>query len=161
MTEPPSDQVLELLAAAPARLAAATDGMAPELLRRRPSPEEWSPHEVLAHLRACADVWGDAIGRLLAEDRPTVRAVNPRTWLEQTDHLDADAVAALGAFAGQRAGLLAQLRPLTPEQWARTATVTGAGQPLQRTVLSYAQRLAVHERPHLRQVERAARSSCA
>jgi len=28
------------------------------------------------------------------------------------------------------------------------------GQPIERTVLHYAQRLALHERPHLKQVER-------
>lgn len=157
MSGPPSEQVLELLAAAPGRLAAAIDGVPLERLHRRPSPDEWSVHEVLAHLRACADVWGDAVGRLLAEDRPTIRAVNPQTWLARSDHLGADVTEALDAFTGQRDRLLQQLRPLTSEQWGRSATVTGAGRPLRRTVLSYAERLAVHERSHLRQVERAAR----
>jgi hypothetical protein len=32
--------------------------------------------------------------------------------------------------------------------------VTGAGKPRLRTVRSFAERLAVHERPHIRQVER-------
>jgi hypothetical protein len=54
----------------------------------------------------------------------------------------------------QRTQLLAILELLPPEDWSRTATVTGAGKPLKRTVLFYAQWLARHERPHLKQIER-------
>ena len=51
---------------------------------------------------------------------------------------------------------MSRLRPLIPEDWLRTATITGAGRPLQGSVLSYADRLARHERPHLKQVQRTA-----
>ena len=44
--------------------------------------------------------------------------------------------------------------PLPPEGWLRAATVTGAGKVLERTVLSYAQWLASHERTHVKQIER-------
>jgi hypothetical protein len=40
------------------------------------------------------------------------------------------------------------------DAWSRSATVTGAGKVLERTVLFYARRLAGHERPHVKQVER-------
>jgi hypothetical protein len=91
---------------------------------------------------------------MLAEDRPTLRAVNPRTWIKRTDYLDLDFRPSLHAFATQRADLLALLEPLPPEGWARAATVTGAGKALERTVLSYARWLADHERPHVKQVAR-------
>jgi DinB superfamily len=110
--------------------------------------------EVLAHLRACADVWGNCIAAMLNEDTPTLRTVNPRTWIKQTNYLDLDFPASLGSFAAQRADLLAVLNPLPPDGWSRKATVTGAGKALERTVLDYAERLARHERPHLKQVER-------
>jgi len=60
----------------------------------------------------------------------------------------------LHAFATQRTDLLAVLEPLVHEDWSRTATVTGAGKPLVRTVHTYAQRLARHERTHVKQIER-------
>src|SRR5690348_494140 len=50
------EQMLALLAAAPPRLAALTTDLAPAQLRTAPTPGEWSANEVLAHLRACADV---------------------------------------------------------------------------------------------------------
>ena len=148
------EQVLSLLAAAPPRLAALTSGLSPAQLRTAPNPDEWSAIEVLAHLRACADVWGDCIIAMLAEDMPTLRAVNPRTWINKTDYRGLDFQPSLGAFAAQRAELLAVLEPLPPDGWSRTATVTGAGAVLERTVLVYAQWLARHERSHVKQIER-------
>jgi hypothetical protein len=148
------EQILTLLAEAPSRLAALTSGLAPDQLHAAPNPGEWSANDVLAHLRSCADVWGNCIEMILTEDRPTIRAVNPRTWIKKTDYLELEFQPSLYAFAAQRADLLAVLEPLTAEEWSRAATVAGAGKPLVRTVHSYAQWLATHERPHVKQIER-------
>jgi hypothetical protein len=150
----PAD-VLDVLAASPGRLAAVGTGPA---LDRRPSPEEWSAGEVLSHLRSCGEVWGGCIRRALAEDVPTIRAVNPRTWIATTDFAQRSWDEHLVAFTAARADLLEVLRGLGPADWERRAVVVGAGRPVERTVLSYATWLATHERPHLRQVERAAGS---
>ena len=149
-----TEQVLTLLAATPSRLAVLSAGLTPAQLQTAPNSDEWSANDVLAHLRACADVWGDCIAAMLAEDTPTLRAVNPTTWIKKTDYLDLEFQPSLHSFATQRADLLAILEPLLPEGWSRTATVTGAGAALTRTVLDYAERLARHERAHLRQIER-------
>ena len=47
---------------------------------------------------------------------------------------------------------LAVLASLPPDPWAPAATVKGAGKTLERTVLGYADSLAVHERAHLKQM---------
>src|SRR6266568_9489674 len=73
------ERVLTLLAETPTRIAALTADLSPEEVQMRPTPEEWSANEVLAHLRACADVWGTCIRTILEEDRPTWRAVSPNT----------------------------------------------------------------------------------
>ncbi|MGH2538044.1 MAG: DinB family protein [Candidatus Promineifilaceae bacterium] len=150
------EQVLAILAETPPRLAALTADLTPAPLHTRPSPDEWSANDVLAHLRSCADVWGDCMATIIAHDHPTIRAVNPRTWIESTDYTEQEFQPSLRAFAAQRADLLAVLEPLAPEVWARAATVTGAGKLLIRTVHSYAQWLATHERPHVKQIERIA-----
>ena len=146
------EQALALLAEAPRRIAALTKGLTEAQLHRAPARGEWSANEVLAHLRACADTRGEAIRTILASDHPTFRAVNPRTWLKETDYLELEFRPSLRAFTRQRAALLGILRPLTPRGWSRAATVTGAGRPLERTVLDYADWVAVHERPHLKQL---------
>ena len=148
------EQVLTLLAQTAPRIAALTDGLAPSQLQAAPGPDDWSANDVLAHLRACADVWGDCIAAIIAEDRPTLRAVNPRTWIRRTDYREQDFPSSLQAFTAQRTQLLALLAPLDPAAWTRGATIIGAGAPLERTVLSYADWLAHHERPHLKQIAR-------
>jgi hypothetical protein len=109
---------------------------------------------VLAHLRACADVWGGCIVAIIAEERPTLRAVNPRTWINQTDYRELEFRPSLQAFATQRTDLLGLLGSLAPEDLERAATVTGAGKVLEPSVLFYARWLAEHERPHVKQIER-------
>jgi DinB family protein len=149
-----TEQVLTLLAATPPRIAALTADLSPAKLHTRPNHDGWSANDVLAHLRACADVWGTCIVAMIAEDRPVLRAVNPRTWIKKTDYLDLEFLPSLRSFATQRADLLAVLSPLPIDAWERSATVTGAGKVLERTVMFYAQWLARHERQHVKQVER-------
>jgi hypothetical protein len=149
-------ETLDLLAEAPRRIEAFTEGLSPEQLRRRLSADAWSINDILAHLRACGDMWGDGIARLLAEDRPTFRAVNPRTWIERTDYPDLEFGPSFVAFAAQRADHVATLTALPPEGWERSGTATGAGKPVQRTVRSFAERLVVHERSHLKEITRVA-----
>ena len=148
------EQVLTMLAATPSRIAALTAGLLPAQLHTARSDGEWSANDVLAHLRACADVWGGCMITMIAQDTPTIRAVNPTTWIKSTDYLEQAFQPSLHAFTTQRTDLLAVLEPLAPEGWSRAATVTGAGAVLERTVLSYAQWLARHERPHVKQIER-------
>ena len=148
------EQVLTLLEETPTRFAASTKGLTEAQLRRAPARGEWSANEVLAHVRACADVRGEPIRVILAEDHPTFRAVNPLTWIRTTDYLDLEFRPSFRAFAKQRADLLALLKSLPRKAWSSGATVTGAGAPLERTVLFYAQWVARHERPHVKQVDR-------
>ena len=146
------ERVLTLLAETPTRIAALTADLSPEEVQMRPTPEEWSANEVLAHLRACADVWGTCIRTILEEDRPTWRAVSPRTWIKQTDYPELEFRPSLGAFMTQRADLLAVLSSLPVDAWSRTARVSTVGRVLEPTVLSYAERLVVHERSRLKQI---------
>ena len=148
------EQVLTLLAATPPRIAVLSAGLVRAQLHAAPNQDEWSANDVLAHLRACADVWGGCMAAIIAQDTPTLRAVNPLTWIGKTDYLEQEFQPSLHAFATQRTDLLAGLEPLAREGWSRAATVTGAGKVLERTVLFYAQWLASHERQHLKQVER-------
>ncbi len=154
-TQRSREQILEMLSAAPLRLAQMTEGSPAALLLAAPGPGEWSARDVLAHLRSCSDMWGQAIERILSEERPTFKAVNPTTWIKQTNYGVLDFHPSLEAYAQQRGALLARLRPLAPEDWSRAAMVTGVGTPRERSVYTYALWLANHEKIHLKQMERA------
>jgi len=155
-TQIPKARALAMLADAPKRIAALTASLTAKQLRTPPRAGEWSANEVLAHLRACADVRGGAIVAILAARHPTFRAVDPRAWMERTDYPDLQFAPSLRAFTRQRAALVGLLEPLPEKGWARSATVTGAGAPLERDVHFYAQWVARHERPHLKQIARIA-----
>lgn len=151
----PIDQILTIIKETPPRLAKLTAGLAPALLHSAPSAGEWSVNEVLAHLRACDDVWGSYyIKTILNQDNPTIKAMNPRTWIKKTDYLEQDFQPSLRVFTKQREDLIRVLEPLPPKDWARTNTLIGAGKPFQQTLLSHADGLARHERAHLKQIER-------
>ncbi|MFI4972549.1 MAG: DinB family protein, partial [Hyphomicrobiales bacterium] len=138
----------------PEAIASLTAGLPRARLHRAPSPGAWSVNDVLAHLRSCADMWGRYMATIIREDRPTIRAMNPTTWIKSTNYPQLEFAPSLRAFAEQRAELLAILGPLPKANWSRGATVTGAGRPRERTVLDYARWLANHERSHVKHIER-------
>ena len=145
-------QVLELLHLTPARLRELSRGIDDELLATPPDGDEWSPREVLAHLRACCDRWGEAATRIVREDGPTIQGINPRHWIKQTDYPTLAFSTSLRAFVRQRKALLGVLDPLDDAQWRRTGTTVGAGAPLTHSVYFYAEHLARHERTHVKQL---------
>lgn len=146
------EQILSILRDTPERLRGLTSNLTEARLRAAPEPGQWSVTEIAAHLRSCADVWGEAIETIAATDHPTIRAVSPTTWVESTDYRELAFVSSLQAFRQQRDQLLALLEQLPDQSWLRSATVVGGGRPLELTVHSYADRLARHERTHWRQV---------
>lgn len=149
-----AEQIVELLSLSPNRIATAIEGVSDDLLASHPEPEEWSPLQVLIHLRACADVWGDVrIVRMLNESEPTIRAINPMTWLPQTDYRSLPFRASLDAFTTQRLSLLERLTAIEPEAWERGATFTGGGKPRRYTVWTEADALARHERAHIKHIK--------
>jgi len=107
-------------------------------------------------LRSCADVWGGYIKKILDQDRPKIRAVSPRGWINRTDYREQEFASSWQSFTAQRAELLRTLDALGPAAWARGASVTRSGKTTTETVLSYAERLSEHERHHLAQFERLA-----
>ena len=148
----PAEEILRLLSEQPQQIGEHAKGAPIADLHAPPQPGEWSANEVLAHLRACADMWGKAIEQILSADQPTIRATNPRTWIHQTNYLELDFAKSFRAFIKQRKALVVLLEGLSPNEWSRSASITGAGKPLQRTVHFYAQWLATHERPHVKQI---------
>ena len=148
------DEILTRLEEQPKAIAGLTAGLPQARLHSPPKPGEWSATDVLAHLRSCSDMWGKYIATIVAEDHPTIRAMNPTTWIKSTNYPDMEFAPSWRAFAKQRSELLAFLRPLPKAAWSRTATVTGAGRPRDRTVHEYARWLANHERTHVKQIGR-------
>jgi hypothetical protein len=150
--------VLTILSETPRKIAQITEGLNERRLQRRPEVDAWSAQEIVAHLRACAEVWGRSIDRMLAEDRPTIRYVSPRGWIKKTDYLQQTFHETLRGFSERRGVLVATLRALSSNSWTRGATFTGTSLGRAGTVLSYASRIADHEVRHLDQLRRTVKS---
>lgn len=149
---PTVEELLNALAESPRLITRFTVGLSESRLRPSPAKGEWSVCEIFAHLRSCADVWGGAMTTIVRQDYPTIRAINPRTWIESTDYRRIEFGLSLRAFARQRLALMKLLRPLSPQDWSRAAHITGAGAPLDWTLEYYAIRLSRHERLHVQQI---------
>jgi len=147
-------RILELLPKGPLRIAQATHEIEAAQLELRTEFEPWSVGDILAHLRACADVWGSGIIEMLTQDHPTMRYVSPRSWMRKPKYRDETFDIALETFTEERQKLVQELTELDETGWLRRGTYTGTS-PRQRnqTVLSYAERIVNHEQPHLDQIE--------
>jgi uncharacterized damage-inducible protein DinB len=146
------ESVLNSLAATPRLIATASEGLSPAQLRFKPDDDTWSMNEVLAHLRACADVWGKSIMAMIVQDHPTLRYISPRSWIKRTDYLSLHFRLSFEAFSTQRQALLQSLKALEPIDWSRGATFTATTKGREQTVLSYAQRISRHEVEHCEQI---------
>ncbi|MEZ4863355.1 MAG: DinB family protein [Caldilineaceae bacterium] len=145
------EESLQILTATPRRIEALTKEMTEARLQAKADANSWSANDLLAHLRACADVWGKNIAVILAEDTPTIRHLSPRTWLRKTDYPSLSFHPSFAAFTAQRAALLTTLRGLTLTEWSRAAKIKDRQQ--ERTVLDQVRQLAQHEAGHWQQLQ--------
>ncbi len=143
------EKILALLAENLRRIAAASEGMEDARLHWRPDEKSWSANDILAHLRACMDVWGKSVGRMLTEENGTQTHISPRSWIRKTNYLALGFRESLQEFAQQRTDFLHLLESLAFADWSRSAVIQGR----QHTVFSQARRMALHESEHCEQIE--------
>src|SRR5688500_4951446 len=135
---------LELLADAPRRIAAATKGLLESRLYLRTEAEPWSISDILAHLRASADVREKFIHIMLTQDHPTLRYISPRTYIKKTNYLELAFPESFLTYKKQRNQLLDTLKNLSIKDWSRSAIIKDRPE----TVFSYTLYLTQHETAH-------------
>ena len=150
------DEIMAILPATVPRLSKLTDGLTEAQLNAAPEPGEWSATVLLAHLRACQDVLGVNIVRILREDRPAWKRKSPREWHRKSVYNEWAFGPAFEAFAQGRGELLADLNSARQEDWERIAVVTvQPNRVLEQSARFFGDWLAAHEREHLEQIARA------
>ena len=140
---------LKLLEETPRRIVSAIKGVDEARLQSRSDKDEWSANDILAHLRSCADVWGDSIEKMLAKDKQTLPYIHPRQWVKKTNYRELAFHVSFQAFKTQRKKLLKVLKSLSFEDWSRAATIQGR----EHTVFTQTRRMAQHENEHCAQIE--------
>ena len=147
-------ETLAMLGEAPRYIAALAKTVTANALTLKPDKDSWSCSEILIHLRACADVWGKDIRRMLKEDRPTIRYVSPRSFMKKTKYAAPSFAESFQEFKAARVSLIELLNSLSQDAWQRQGVFTGTTRGKHQTVFSYARRIADHEQHHFSQFER-------
>jgi len=117
--------------------------------RERPAPAEWSPVEIICHLRDEETEDFGARLRVIAERGDAFTPIDPTGWAEQRRYRDADPATALTTLRERRAATLVFLGGLAPERLrravhhARLGTLSG---------LDLLAAWVTHDRLHLTQV---------
>jgi FMN phosphatase YigB (HAD superfamily) len=122
-----------------------------ELWTMRPQADEWSPTEIMCHLRDVeVDVNLPRIEKMLQESNPFIAGRDTDSWAVERDYIHQDGPGALFDFIAYRQKLLSVLDYLDSDPWQRSARHAFFG-PTNMTEL--VDILAGHDRLHLRQLQ--------
>ena len=111
--------------------------------------KSWSVHDILAHLRSCADLWTYSIYAMLAEKEPSFSDINERKWAKVTHYAEMPFNQSFQAYSLQRESLVRVLKDLPFDSWERSAMIFER----RHTVFIQMRRMAKHEIEHLEQIE--------
>lgn len=145
------EEVFGILGSTPDQVRQLVAGLSEQQLRFRPSPEEWSIKEVMAHLRDTTDLAQYRLRRILTEDNPLLPAFEPDKTARERNYMENPADQILPAFQERRRQLLEALRGLREADWQRTGVREGLGQ---MTLSEVVERMAEHDLNHLEQMRR-------
>ena len=144
------EAVIVALANAPAIIPPLVREVPPETLKRRPAPAKWSAHEHACHLAEVHALFTSRLERMLAEERPLLKAYNPDEAMEEGALLKVDLDEALDRFCRDREQLVETLKDLTEDDWLREAVHEEYDH---YTVLIMFRHLALHDMLHAYRIE--------
>ncbi|MGH7353193.1 MAG: DinB family protein [Candidatus Rokuibacteriota bacterium] len=137
------------LARLPAALEAMLADLDDALWRARPAPKEWSPVEIVCHLRdEETEDFGMRVRAILDGVREYAR-IDPERWAVERRYHEADPHAALAALLERRAASLAFLRHVDPQRLTRAIEHPRVG-PM--SGLDFVAAWVAHDRLHLAQL---------
>ncbi|MFL6590439.1 MAG: DinB family protein [Chthoniobacterales bacterium] len=143
-------ELLDRLRSAPDRLAAAVEGLSPELLTKR-RDDKWSIQENAGHLFDLESLWDE---RLDDYDRGATTLhpadlENRKT--HQAAHNNRPISDILSDFRSARLAIVEKIVRMTPAEFSRTALHPRLQQPM--TVVDLCYFVAEHDDHHLRTIE--------
>lgn len=149
ITQESIHQAMNILQNTPVEIERLIQGYDEGILQSRPEPETWSPVEILAHLHACATIWGDSINKMVHQNSPFIDDTHPRKWARFSEFSALPFHESLQIFGMERNKLLALLTNLTLIDWARIGWI----KQRKHSIFSQVRRMALHELDHLDQLK--------
>ena len=168
----PAARRVERLALTPGEVAAALAGREAAALARRPDSVNWSPTEIVCHLRDVEELFQVRFHTILALDAPTILVVgaspddlarwriaatashplDQERWAEDRQYRRQDPHLALAAFRRRRGDTVALLRGLSAAEWERVGIHPSRGR---LTLGDWVTSLTGHDDNHVAQLARA------
>jgi HAD superfamily hydrolase (TIGR01549 family) len=145
--------MLVILRTTPAVLQYFCQGKHAAELSVRPAEGEWSPGEVLCHLRDVEqEVFLPRLHKVTQEDNPFLSGRDTDRWAEERRYIEQDGLQALRDFTQTRMEQLVLLEGLKAEEWSLSARHAIFGPTQLHELVNIT---AGHDRLHIRQVYRA------
>jgi hypothetical protein len=140
---------LRIISETPERIGIIVNGLDESRLQYKADAKSWSPNDILAHLRSCADLWTHSIYTMLAVNEPVFSDIDERKWARVTRYAEMPFHKSFQIFSAQRENLVTVLDALPFESWERSALIFER----RHTVFTQTRRMAKHETEHLEQIE--------
>jgi hypothetical protein len=148
------EQALLVIAETPSIVRGLFDGLSEESLAGS-AAGTWGARQVLEHLIDAESIaFRDRIGRILSEDRPFIKSIDPPSRLQEGGYAERSLDDLLAEFEGLRAGSTEWLLSIDPADYAREGEHDEAGTILVGELIHY---WAVHDLTHLGQMMTALR----
>ncbi len=144
------EAALALIEATPVILRALLASL-PETIVTADLDRGWSPKRVLAHFVDVEPVFAERFRRMIEEDHPLIRSIDPLTTLDAGDYLSRTVDALLGELGRSRRETCDWLRTLTAGQLERPAEHDTCGEITSSNLLHY---WPYHDTAHIRQIQR-------
>ena len=144
------EALLEDYITGPQKLRQAVTGMTAAEWDARPVAGKWSTREVVCHLADCEPVYADRMKRVIAEDRPTIFALDPDAFAARLAYAARDMDEELALIEATRRHMVRILRTLPADAFQRTAVHSVDGPITLETLL---QRITKHIPHHIRFIE--------
>ncbi len=125
-------------------------GRSASRLRKQPAPGKWSVVQILAHLADCEIAVGWRMRQILGASGTPLQAFDQDAWAATGHYGKRDARKSLEQFGVLRAGNLALLKSLEPEQWRHYGMHAERGK---ESITHIARLMAGHDINHVRQIE--------
>lgn len=142
--KPSPEVLLAMLTDTPSRIQGFAAGLSEYQLRVAPSSEQWSMLQVLAHLRACHDVWTTSVYTMLTTPEPKMVKIHPNLWWQKMQFDQLSFAHLIRTFSDRRLELILVLQSMSEQSWQRTGFI----EKRQCTIYNEIRRLALHEQHH-------------
>jgi hypothetical protein len=144
-------QPLQIQATTAKRLERLIKGVPSPKLRKRPTPDQWSVNEIVAHLAETEIVGGFRMRLILGSPGTPIVAFDQDVWVVSGHYKKRDPRKSLEQFRVLRDANLALLKSLAPEQWKQYGVHAERGP---ETIEQVARMFAGHDLNHIAQIER-------